>query len=196
MSPSIDSVLAEAMKKERAGDLAGARGVLDAAPEAVRTGAWHYARGTVALRGGQVPEAVTRFEEAVRREPEIAEYRSNLGAALLELAKAGDRAAGARALTELEKAAQWGASLPDVHANLSFARLMAGDAAGALAAADAAVAMDAGHAPSLYNRAAALHALGRLEDALAALDATLKAAPGLPPAVASRASLLKKLGRA
>lgn len=196
MGTSIDSVLAEAMKKERAGDLAGARGVLDAAPEAVRTGAWHYARGTVALRGGQLAEAVSRFEVAVQREPEIAEYRSNLGAALLEQAKAGERAAAPRALAELELAAQWGASLPDVHANLSFARLMAGDAAGALAAADAAVTMDGAHAPSLYNRAAALHALGRLDDALAALDATLKAAPGLPQAVASRASLLKKLGRA
>ena len=193
---TIDAVLALAMKKEQAGDLAGAMGVLDQAPETERTGAWHYARGAMAVRAGKLDEAVAALEKAVQREPEIAEYRSNLGAALLEKLKAGDASVGQRALEQLELAVQWGASLPDVYANLSFARLAAGDAKGALAAADVGCRNDEKHVPSLFNRAAALHALNQLVPCLSTLDTILKLAPGFAPAVQSRASTLHKMGRA
>lgn len=196
MANDIDTLLDLARTKENAGDLAGAAAVLDAAPQAHRIGGWHYARGALALRGGDARAAVTHFEAAVAQEPEVAEYRANLGAALLELAKAGDTAAGPRALAELERAVAWGPSLPTAHTNLGLARLMTGDAAGALQALDQALAIDAAHVPALYNRAAALNALGRLDDCLAALDATLKVAPGFGPAVTSRQNTLRRLGRA
>jgi tetratricopeptide (TPR) repeat protein len=196
MPNELDQLLDQARAKESAGDLKGAAAVLDAAPETFRGGAWHYARGAMALRGGQLAQAVTHFEAAVAKEPEVAEYRSNLGAALLEQAKAGDQAAVAKALAALELAVAWGPTLPGPHTNLSVARLMSGDAAGALKAADQAIAIDPKHAPALYNRAAALNALGRLEDCLAALDATLAAAPGYAPALTSRANTLQKLRRA
>lgn len=196
MPNEIDRLLDQARAKETAGDVIGAVAVLDGAPETLRTGAWHFARGTLALRGGDVKQAITFFEAAVAKEPELAEYRANLGAALLEQAKAGDKAAGERALAELELAVQWGPTLPTAHTNLGLARLLAGDAKGALAALDQAVKIDPRHVPALYNRAAALNALGRLDDCLAALDATLAIAPGFPPAVTSRQNTLKKLGRA
>lgn len=194
--PSLDSVLEQARKKEQAGDLVGAQAVVDAVPETDRTGAWHYARGAIAVRAGRLEEGIAALEQAVQREPEISEYRSNLGAALLEKVKAGDTSVARRALDELELAVKWGASLPDVFANLSFARLANGDASGALAAADVGIRMDEKHVPSHYNRAAALNALNQLVPCLATLDEILKLAPGFPPAVQSRANTLKKMGRA
>jgi protein O-GlcNAc transferase len=196
MPGELDTLLERARAREVAGDVAGAVALLDVAPEALRTGAWSYARGALALRAGDVSRAVTLFEEAVAREPELAEYRANLGAALLELARAGDVAAGKRALTELEIAVRWGPRLPGAHTNLGLARLVAGDAGGALTALDQALLLDPKHVPAHYNRAAALKALGRLEDCLAALDTALSLAPGFSPAVTSRRQVLERLGRA
>lgn len=193
---TIDQVLNEARTRELAGDVAGAAQVLDQAPEAVRTGAWFFARGAMSMRAGRVDDALKRFEEAVAREPEVAEYRGNLGAALLELARGGDAAAKVRAREELELAAKWGPTLPSVHTNLAVARLISGDPQGALEAAEEALKLDPKHLPALYNKAAALSALGQLEACLAVLDRVLEMAPGLPAAVASRVSTLKKLGRA
>jgi tetratricopeptide (TPR) repeat protein len=193
---TIDQVLNEARARELSGDVAGATRVLDQAPEAVRTGAWYFARGAMSMQAGRVDDALKRFEEAVAKEPEVPEYRGNLGAALLELARAGDAKAKARALTELELAAQWGPTLPSVHTNLAVARLISGDAQGALEAATQALKLDPQHLPALYNKAAALSALGQLEACLVVLDQVLARAPGLPAAVASRVATLKKLGRA
>ena len=193
---AIDTLLAEARKLEQAGDLPGALKALETAPEKERTGAWHYARGAMAVRTGQFDDAVTEFELAVKREPEIAEYRSNLGAALLEKVKAGDATQSKRALEQLELAVQWGATLPDVYANLSFARLVAGNPSGALAAADVGVRLDEKHVPSLYNRAAALSAMKQYPDCLDTLDTILRLSPGFAPAVQSKANTLKKMGKA
>jgi tetratricopeptide (TPR) repeat protein len=183
---SIDQALNAARAKDQAGDLRGAMAVLDATPGAQRTGAWHYARGAMALRSGEVAQAVTLLEKAVALEPEVPEYGGNLGAALLEQAKAGAPDAARRAREVLERAARWRPTLPTVHTNLCLARLATGDAAGALEAADQALTLDPGHLPARFNRAAALEALGRRAEAMAALDALLALAPGLAPAVASR----------
>ncbi|HEY1087877.1 MAG TPA: hypothetical protein VGE37_09290, partial [Archangium sp.] len=93
-------------------------------------------------------------------------------------------------------AVQWGASLPEVYANLSFARLAGGDAKGALAAADVGVRLDEKHVPSLYNRAAALNALKQLPACLQTLEQILKIAPDFVPAQQSRKNTLEKMGRA
>jgi tetratricopeptide (TPR) repeat protein len=190
---SIDGVLEQARQKELAGDLPGALSALDAAPEQDRTGAWFYARGAMAVRAGKLDEAVSQLEQAVKREPEIAEYRSNLGAALLEKVKAGDSSAGPRALEELELAVQWGASLPDVYANLSFARLVNGNAVAALAAADIGLRVDPRHVPSLFNRAAALNALKQYATCIDTLDELLKISPGFAPAVQSKKNTLERM---
>jgi tetratricopeptide (TPR) repeat protein len=67
-----------------------------------------------------------------------------------------------------------------------------GDAAGALAAFDRALALDPKHRPSLYNRAGALDALGRHADAVAALDKLLKLDPKHQPSIDARARLSAK----
>lgn len=190
---ALENVLTLARQKEQAGDLPGAVLALEAAPEKERTGAWHYARGAMAVRAGQLDEAVSQLEQAVKREPEIAEYRSNLGAALLEKVKAGDAAAGKGALEQLELAVQWGATLPEVYANLSFARLADGNALGALAAADIGIRIDEKHVPSLFNRAAALNALKQYGTCIDTLDEILKLSPGFAPAAQSRANTLARM---
>ncbi len=190
---SLENALTLARQKEQAGDLPGAVAALESAPEKERTGAWHYARGAMAVRQGQLDEAVGQLEQAVKREPEIAEYRSNLGAALLEKLKAGDAAAGKGALEQLELAVQWGATLPEVYANLSFARLADGNALGALAAADIGLRLDEKHVPSLFNRAAALNALRQYGTCIDTLDELLKLSPGFAPAVQSRANTLARM---
>jgi tetratricopeptide (TPR) repeat protein len=190
---SVDTVLAEARQKELAGDLLGALKALEGAPEKERTGAWFYARGAMAVREGKLDEAVAQLEQAVKREPEVAEYRSNLGAALLEKVKAGDAAVGARALEELELAVQWGATLPEVYANLSFARLVSGNARSALAAADIGLRLDQKHVPSLFNRAAALNALKQYGTCIDTLDELLRSSPGFAPAVQSKKNTLERM---
>lgn len=189
----IDEVLRNARTKAVAGDLLGAAAVLDAAPAGVRTGSWHYARGAMARQLGKTDEAITHFEAAVAAEPEIAEYRSNLGAALLDLAKRGDEMARVRALKQLELAAQWGAKLPEVYVNLSVARLISDDFPGALAAADVALRIDENNVPALYNRAAALNAMQQYAKCIETLDTLLTISPGFAPAVQSRANTLLKL---
>lgn len=190
------ALLDDARKKELAGDLKGAVAMLEAAPEKERTGEWFYARGAMAVRAGDFDVGVKALEEAVRREPEISEYRSNLGAALLEKVKAGDASLAKRALEELELAVQWGAALPDVFANLSFARLANGDKNGALMAADVGIRLDVKHIASHYNRAAALNAMNQLPQCLATLEEILRISPGFAPAVQSKANTLKKMGKA
>ncbi len=190
---SLDAALAEALKKEQAGDLQGALKALETAPENERTGAWHYARGAMAVRSGKLDEAVSELEQAVKREPEIAEYRSNLGSALLEKVKAGDASVGPRALEELELAVQWGATLPEVYANLSFARLIAGNANGALGAADIGLRLDQKHVACLFNRAAALNALKQYGTCIDTLDELLQISPGFAPAVQSKKNTLERM---
>lgn len=190
---SADAVLAEARKAAQAGDLKRAAAVLDGANEKAKgAGGWAYARGTVAMQLGAVKEAVGFFELAVQREPEVAEYRSNLGGALLELSKAGDAAAGKRALEELELAVQWGPTTPHVHTNLGLAKLLNGDARGALSALDLALRIDPKHVPALYNRAAAYSKMGRSAESLETLDELLTIDPKFEPALKSRANELAR----
>lgn len=192
----VEALLARAREQENAGDAKGALALLDGAAPPLKTyGTWLYAHGALALRTGDVDGALRDFEAAVEREPELAELRANLGAALLEKAKAGEAAALPRATTELERAVQLSPRLPNAHHNLGTARLLAGRAQAALDAFDAALKLDPRHVPTLYNRAAALHALGKEEAALKALDATLAVAPDFAPAQESRRNTLARLGR-
>ncbi|MGH6800374.1 MAG: tetratricopeptide repeat protein, partial [Methylocella sp.] len=66
----------------------------------------------------------------------------------------------------------------------------------ALAAYDAALALDPSYYEVSCNRGNILHELGQLEDALAACAYTLKIRPGFLPALTNRANILLQLGRA
>jgi tetratricopeptide (TPR) repeat protein len=192
----VEALLAQTRALQDGGDVKGARALLDAAPPPLkRFGTWLYAHGALSLLLGETSTAIEDFQAAVEREPEVAEFRSNLGAALLEQAKAGDAQALERATAELKLATALTPRLPGAFHNLGTAQLLAGDAKAAQFSFDAALKIDPRHVPSLYNRAAALNALGKLEDCLRALDATLAVDPSFAPAQESRANTLARLGR-
>lgn len=202
---ALQRVLQEAASLEIAGDRAGALRVLDEADEGLRGfGSYHYARGAMLVRQGDLDEGVAALARALEIEPDVPEVRANLGAAHLErVHRRGPQAVTSpesqadlrEALSLLEEAARQKPRLPDVHGNLGRALTLAGRPVEALAAFDRALGVEPRHVPTLYNKAAALHALGRDEDALAVLDALLAIAPGFPPAVKSRESALRRLGR-
>lgn len=194
---NLDTLLEKVRSLEAKGDLAGAVTTLQGAPDPLKDrGVWNYARGSLAFRQGDLDTAQRHFEKAIEAEPEIAEYRSNLGAVLLERAKNGDAAAGAKALEVMKGAMRWGAALPETYVNYGLALLVAKRNEEALRAFDQALAMDKTHQNARYNRAAALNALEQYDDALAALDALLKDAPNHPQALASRKRLAERTKKA
>jgi tetratricopeptide (TPR) repeat protein len=190
---ALEAVLVSARAREAAGDLAGAVKALERASATDQaSGLWSYARGAMAFRQGHLDEAVGFFERAVAKEPEIAEYRANLGAVWVEQAKAKVPGALERAAEVLTAALRWGPTLPTTHANLGLVRLLEGKADEALALFDRALAKDPKDLASLYNRAVALEQLGRRKESLASLDAALSVAPTFEPALTSKKHLLAK----
>lgn len=202
---ALERALAEARDEERARGPDAALRVLEAAPEALACfGSFQYARGALLVRIGQLDEGIAALEEACALEPEVPEVASNLGAALLSRAQAGgpeglsSEAAQRdleRALEVLEAAARQAPKLADVYANLGRALTLKGQLPAALLAFDRGLALDEAHVPTLYNKAAALHALGDDESSLACLEGILAVAPGFAPARESRERALRRLGR-
>lgn len=203
---ALRELLQQVRQREREGDRITAHRLLDwAAPELRQAGSYHYARGALAFRLGDVTRAVEAFEHAVELEPEIAEFHANLGAALFERARrtgaleargenAPPHADLLRAEQALECAVSHGPKLASVSNNLGLVRMELGKLEEALEAFRQALALDPCDVNALYNRAAALRALDRREDCLAALDRLLELAPGFAPARASRDALLKHRG--
>lgn len=191
LNAARDALLDEARKRGDAGDFKGAAELLDKAVEPLRhSGSYRYARGSVALRLGDYERAITELQVACELDPEVAEFHGNLGAALLHKARAnGDTALLKTALKVLMNAVALRPRLPDVHNNFGTAQLASGDAAGALASFDMALELEPKHVPSLYNRAAALKALGRMDDAKKCLDQCLAADPTFEPARVALATL-------
>lgn len=201
---AVRELLQQVRQRELEGDRITAHRLLDwAEPQTRRAGSYHYARGALAFRLGDVTRAVEAFEHAVELEPEIAEFHANLGAALFERARrTGALEAGGenapvhpdllRAQQALERALSCGPKLACVFNNLGLVRMELGNLEGALEAFERALALEPGEVNALYNRAAVLCALDRQEDCLAALDRLLQLAPGFAPARASREALLKR----
>jgi len=199
----LDQLLDEVRSTENSGDLKKARALIAAAPAALlEMSSVQYARGALAFRDGDEAEAIEAFEKAIDIDPMVAEYHSNLGAVLLERARRGgpgvelDAEAKqdlARAIEILTEAAGLSPKLPDVHNNLGLALSTSGQPEQALAAYDKALAIDAKDIHSLYNKAAALHALDREEECLRCLDTILELAPDFEPAKVSRENTLKRL---
>lgn len=205
MIDALNELLANVRARVAEGDLVTAHRLLDRAPEELRRlGSYHYARGTLAFRMGDVTKAIEAFEHAVEVDPEVAEFHANLGAALFERARrtgameqrgddAPDHPDLVRAQEVLERAAALSPKLPSVYNNLGLVRATLGRCEEALAAYDQALALDPKDINALYNRAAALSELGRHQECLACLDSVLAADPNFAPAKASRQSTLKRI---
>jgi tetratricopeptide (TPR) repeat protein len=156
-------------------------------------GAWRFARGSLAFEAGDLKAAVKELELAVQREPLVPEFRANLRLVLLEKGKAGDHFALRRARQLLEEACREEPQPAQTHTQLGIAKLVAGDAQGALGCFDRALKLEPNHVPSLINRGAALKQLGRLEEALAMAEKLLKLDPSSQAMRDARAALLAAL---
>jgi tetratricopeptide (TPR) repeat protein len=153
---------------------------------------WHYVHGSLLRRLGRLKEAVTAAEKSCALQPEIGEYRANLGAGLLAQAMEHGPEAGAdafylkSAIAELERAVSLEPLLVDGLASLGLAYQLAGRNTEALVVLDSAVDHDPNHLAAWYNRASVLRELDRKEDCLHCLEQALRIDPQFEPAKISR----------
>jgi Flp pilus assembly protein TadD len=135
---ALAAALANARIAQENGDLAGAASeferVLTRDPNNLDAGA---GLGSVRGRQGRTDEAIALLEPVVRESPSNAEALSAFGAAL---ARSG---APGRAIPYLERAVENGRRTAPVLNDLAFARLEAGDRAGAIAAFRTSLALKA-----------------------------------------------------
>lgn len=195
---ALEALLAKARTLENSGKAAAALKLLQDAPAAMKAfGTWHYAVGALHLRANQPDKAIPAFEQAVKLEPEVSEFHSNLGAALLARFQAGgnkDAALLAKATATLTTAVELHPRLASPFNNLGHALLLAGKFPAALRNFETALLKEPEDIPALFNKAAALHALGREQECLVVLDRVLVLDPSCEPAKVSRANTLKRLG--
>jgi protein O-GlcNAc transferase len=149
-------------------------------------GLLHHARGALLARLGRVDDAVAALERAVHALPDVADVGANLGAALLQQARQRDGAARdaslARAHDVLVDVVGRQPMFAEAGAALVLVLELRGDPQAALAAADDNLRRFPDDAPTLFNRASALKAAGRVDDARVALQQLLARHPGFTPA--------------
>jgi tetratricopeptide (TPR) repeat protein len=192
---AVHALLAEAQALAATNPTA-ALALLERQPQPAR-GLYHHARGALCLRVGRVDDAVLALEEAVRLLPDVADIRANLGAALLARARpqapggAPRRADVDRAVVELERAVAGHPLFADAGASLVLALELVGRRDDAIAAADANLARFPDDAATLFNKASALKAAGRVDEARATLQGLVARQPQHPAARAAEAALAR-----
>ena len=118
-------------------DVGAARARLPSAPRAWSSSSLlHNARGSLALRSGDLQAAVVALEEAVRLEPDIAEHKALLASALLEQHRSAAVVVGEaslmRARVLLEEAMALRPRAAQVPASYALCLELLGDAHGSL----------------------------------------------------------------
>lgn len=179
--------------KDAAGDGEGALGVLDdAGPSVRRMGSYHFTRGALLFRLGRLDEAIVAFEQAVEKEPEVAEFASNLGAALFERARRGGLLSGDSPVAQAGTVADAAGVGED--AGPAERRAALADLARASSLLEHAVSLSP-RLPSVYSNLGLVRAVeGRAADALAAFDQALTLAPDDVATLYNRAAALSQLG--
>ncbi len=174
----LDDLLAKAREAELRGDARLALSTLDAAEPPVRAfGTWHFARGALLFKTGEIEAAVQPLRQAAARLPEVAEAHANLAAALAERVRRQRAATGSRPT--------------DADTVAGEARMLVE----AEAAARRACVLRPGMPQPHVSLSDVLETAGRFEDALAVLDRLLESTPGYAPALSARATVLAQLGR-
>jgi tetratricopeptide (TPR) repeat protein len=162
-------------------------------------GLYHHARGALCLRVGRLDDAVAALDEAVHLLGDVADVRANLGAALLARARPTTPVAAIRrddverAVVELERAVAARPLFADAGASLVLALELTGRADDAIVAADDNIARFPDDAATLFNKASALRAAGRIDEARAVLEALIARQP-LHPAARAASAAIARLG--
>ena len=144
----------------------------------------HHAHAQVLVAVGRVDDAVLAAERAVDLAPHLAEFHGNLGSALLaQVRRDGPSSpALARAVDVLSTAVAYQPRTPQVRSTLAVALTAAQRCDEAIAVCDENLALFANDAPTLFNKASALVALGKTAEAIALLEPLSST---FPPAAAA-----------
>ena len=152
---ALDELLDHALQAQKHLGAEAALTVLDAADPAHTTSAtFHFARSNLLLQLGRATDAISAAQKAAQLDPDIPEYRANLGAAMVQRAsQTADAALLAQAIAVLEEAAADAPETGVVHNNLAMAYQEAGRLKDALSALDRALQIDPDDLQARNNRA-------------------------------------------
>jgi protein O-GlcNAc transferase len=148
----------------------------------------HYS-GLALYQSGRPDAAAERIERSLKIDARAAEAWCNLALAYQALARHD------AAITALNEALRRNRREPEIWNNLASALLTAGHPAQAERAVRQALALDAGHGPSLFNLALCCEAQGRLDEALVNAQRALQAAPGAIAPAGLKAQIEEALGQ-
>ena len=115
--------------------------------------------GVVQFQKGNSDDAIEKYEQSLRLNPDYAEARYNLGSALLQKGKIDD------AIAQCQKALELGPNDPDAHVVLGNAFMARRDIDGAISQYTQALALRAEDSNAHYNLATALREKGEFEQA-------------------------------
>lgn len=144
----------------------------------------HHAHTQVLVAVGRFDDAVAAAERAVALAPQIAEFHGNLGSALLAQVRRDGPTSPAlhRAVDVLTTAVACRPQTPQVRSTLAVALTAAGRGLEAVAVCDENLAQFESDAPTIFNKASALVALGKKAEAVALLEPLSST---FPPAAAA-----------
>ena len=115
--------------------------------------------GVVQFEKGNSDDAIEKYEQSLRLNPDYAEARYNLGSALLQKGKIDD------AIAQCQKALELGPNDPDAHVVIGNAFMARRDIDGAISQYTQALALRAEDSNAHYNLATALREKGEFEQA-------------------------------
>lgn len=147
-------------------------------------------RGAALVAADREAEAVGPLSAARDAAPHVPRVRSALGAALYRLERYEEAA------VELDAAVRLSGAEANAWSNLAALRIQRGDAAGAVAAAESALALKPRYVPALMNLGVAQLELRRFVEAEAALRRAREEGPDDAFRMATHATALSALGRA
>jgi tetratricopeptide (TPR) repeat protein len=195
-APTADDLVRQAFAHHQGGELAqaesGYRAVLEQEPENLNA---LQLLGAIAQATGRPHEAIALFERAVAiavargGEAKHAALYNNLGNALRDAGRGGEAVDAYRRGLALD------ASVMELYANLTRELMAQNDLAGAVAACEAAVAVDPRNRKAALGLASAYAAAGRRDDAIARLHELLRTEPGDPEALGNLGRVLASAGR-
>jgi len=157
-------------------------------PESQREWAQHTL-GLALFHLGRVDEAVSRYREALRLQPDRADVESDLGAALFHLGRVSE------SMDCFRKALQIDPKMADAHFNLGLACQRLGRPEDALEHYAAAVRIAPRHAAAQINLGIGLAQAGRLPESLVHLEAAVRLLPELADARSNLGVVLAACGR-
>ena len=153
--------------------------------------AWgaYYALGDLALKDGQVAQAIQYYEIALKIRPNTAEVHNAMGVALLKSGQVSE------AIEEHKKAVEIYDGLAAAHYNLGKALHTAGRTSEAIEEFKRTLQINPDDANAYNNLGNCLQETGRLQPALESLTQALRINPNLPEAHNNLGVTLAKLGR-